>query len=179
MVQQGNDDEELSTLRKCIKGGDVAIYYDVFRYDSCLEHVLTGKTVKRGDKKFMRIGAVEEVPCSEGFKLYMIARGAQGVPEYELQTRCSIVNFNFTKECMTNYFMDIVFECEMPAKRQEYLLICDREIEAINVSKRCRERISKLFTDTETNILDSVNVINVTFETLKVLTWEEVAACQQ
>ena len=49
-----------------------------------------------------------------------------GFPEYPLQTRCTMVDFNLTQECLTKHFMDIVFECEMPAKRQEYLLICDR-----------------------------------------------------
>ena len=168
MIQQGDDDEEVSTLKKCIRGGDVAVFYDATYYDSCLEHVLTRKVTKKDGKLFMRVRN-EDVPFHESFQLYMICRGAQGIPEYQLQTRCTVIDFNFTNECMTDYFMDIVFECEMPAKRQEYLLICDREIEAINVSKKCREKIAKLFNETETNILDNIAVINSTFETLKEL----------
>ena len=55
------------------------------------------------------------------------------------------MDFNFTKECMNNYFMDIVSECEMPSKRQEFLLISDREVEAINNSQKSRDKIERLW----------------------------------
>ena len=85
-------------------------------------------------------------------------------------SRCTIVDFNFTNDCMNNYFMDIVSECEMPSKRQEFLLISDREVEALNNSQKARDKIERLFGDTEANLLlDNVNVVNGIFETMKVL----------
>ena len=50
-----------------------------------------------------------------------------------------------------------------------YLFISIREIDAIGASKRCREKIAKLFLDTESQVVDNVSVINTTFETLKEL----------
>ena len=47
--------------------------------------------------------------------------------------------------------------------------VSTREIEAIAASKRCREKIAKLFIETESQIVDNVSVINSTFETLKEL----------
>ena len=48
-VQQGEDEEEISsTLKKCIRGGDIAIFYDVVAYDSCLDSVLTQKVITKG-----------------------------------------------------------------------------------------------------------------------------------
>ena len=80
------------------------------------------------------------------------------------------MDFNFTNECMNNYFMDIVSECEMPSKRQEFLLISDREVEALNNSQKARDKIEKLFSETEANLLlDNVNVVNSIFETMKVI----------
>ena len=71
---------------------------------------------------------------------------------------------------MNNYFMDIVSECEMPSKRQEFLLISDREVEALNNSQKARDKIEKLFSETEANLLlDNVNVVNSIFETMKVI----------
>ena len=79
------------------------------------------------------------------------------------------MDFNFTKECMNNYFMDIVSECEMPSKRQEFLLISDREVEAINNSQKSRDKIERLFGEAEANLLlDNVNIVNSIFETMKV-----------
>ena len=81
------------------------------------------------------------------------------------------MDFNFTKECMNNYFMDIVSECEMPSKRQEFLLISDREVEAINNSQKSRDKIERLFGEAEANLLlDNVNIVNSIFETMKELT---------
>ena len=75
---------------------------------------------------------------------------------------------------MNNYFMDIVSECEMPSKRQEYLLICDREVEALNISQKARDKIARLFGDTEANLLlDNANVVNNIFETMKVFIYVE------
>ena len=108
-----------------IRGGDVAVLYDASVYDSCLDGVLTRKVIRRsrrgggGSKKkdgsdstseaataaaatdkvdlFIRVGD-EEVPYNPGFTLYLVCRGAGGgVPEYELQTRCTLVDFNFTQ----------------------------------------------------------------------------------
>ena len=71
---------------------------------------------------------------------------------------------------MNNYFMDIVSECEMPSKRQEFLLISDREVEALNNSQKARDKIERLFGETEANLLlDNVNVVNSIFETMKVI----------
>ena len=79
------------------------------------------------------------------------------------------MDFNFTDQCMNNYFMDIVSECEMPSKRQEYLLICDREVEALNTSQKARDKIGRLFGESEANLLlDNINVVNSIFETMKV-----------
>ena len=66
--------------------------------------------------------------------------------------------------------MDIVSECEMPSKRQEFLLISDREVEALNNSQKARDKIERLFGETEANLLlDNVNVVNSIFETMKVV----------
>jgi hypothetical protein len=47
-IQQGENEEEIaSTLEKCIRGGEVAIFYDVISYDSCFESVLTRKVINK------------------------------------------------------------------------------------------------------------------------------------
>ena len=47
----------------------------------------------------------EEVPFVSTFQLFIISRGADGPPELELQTRTSLINFNFTAESLTDYFL--------------------------------------------------------------------------
>ena len=47
----------------------------------------------------------EEVPCVSTFQLFIISRGADGPPDLELQTRTSLINFNFTPEALTDYFL--------------------------------------------------------------------------
>ena len=54
--------------------------------------------------------------------------------------------------------LDTVFEREKPAKRQEYILVCGREIEALSSSKRNREKIQNLLGDMEGNVLDNANL---------------------
>ena len=47
-IQQGEDEEEISAImKKCIRGGDILIFYDVVDYDSCLDSVLTRKVITR------------------------------------------------------------------------------------------------------------------------------------
>ena len=47
-IQQGENEEEIAaTLTKCIRGGDVAIFYDVVSYDSCFDSVLTKKVITK------------------------------------------------------------------------------------------------------------------------------------
>ena len=45
-IQQGENEEEIaSILQKCIRNGEVAIFYDVISFDSCFDSVLTNKVV--------------------------------------------------------------------------------------------------------------------------------------
>ena len=47
-IQQGENEEEIAeTLKRCIKGGEVAIFYDVVSYDSCFDSVLTRNVITR------------------------------------------------------------------------------------------------------------------------------------
>ena len=110
-----------------------------------------------GDKK---------MDYSPEFKLYFISRRAL---QLELQTRCCVVNFTFTKVSLNEFFLDTVFEREKPAKRQEFLLICGREIEALSSSKKHREKIQYLLSETEGNVLDNANLSTSLLELRKEL----------
>lgn len=130
-------------------------------------------------KRFVKVSG-EEVAVNPGFKLYMVCRGKQ-LPDFELQTRCSLIDFSFTRECMVRYFTDVVFECELPSKRQEYLLICDREVEAMELSRKCRFNVGRMLVETETNlILDNTMVVNSIFENLREMgKSDDRAACMK
>ena len=61
-IRQGDEEEEISsTLQKCIKGGDVAIFYDVSAYDSCLNSVLTKNVVKKSKVILMERSILNDV----------------------------------------------------------------------------------------------------------------------
>ena len=80
----------------------------------------------------------------------------------------------FTQASLNEFFLDTVFEREKPAKRQEYLLVCGREIEALSSSKRHREKIQMLLSDTEGSVLDNANLSTTLLELRKELgkdTW--------
>ena len=50
-IQQGENEEEIATtLQKCIRNGEVAIFYDVVSFDSCFDSVLTRKVVTTKSK---------------------------------------------------------------------------------------------------------------------------------
>ena len=95
------------------------------------------------------------ISYSPNFKLYLVSRESL---ELDLQTRCCVVNYMFTKASLNEFFLDTVFEREKPAKRQEYILVCGREIEALSSSKRNREKIQNLLGDMEGNVLDNANL---------------------
>ena len=95
------------------------------------------------------------ITYSPNFKLYLLSRESL---ELDLQTRCCVVNYMFTKASLNEFFLDTVFEREKPAKRQEYILVCGREIEALSSSKRNREKIQNLLGDMEGNVLDNANL---------------------
>ena len=80
-----------------------------------------------------------------------------------------LVNYMFTDSSLNEFFLDTVFEREKPAKRQEYLLVCSREIEALSSSKRHREKIQMLLSDTEGNVLDNANLSTSLLELRKEL----------
>ena len=75
----------------------------------------------------------------------------------------------FTQASLNEFFLDTVFEREKPAKRQEYLLVCGREIEALSSSKRHREKIQMLLSDTEGSVLDNANLSTTLLELRKEL----------
>ena len=140
-------DTMMSTVQNCASNGDILILYDdACSYDSRLNTLYERAVCLKDpdqepndhhEKEMMVIGG-EEVVYSPHFRLYFISRRAL---QPELQTRCCVVNFTFTPMSLHEFFLDTVFEREKPAKRQEYLLVCGREIEALSSSKKHREKI--------------------------------------
>jgi dynein heavy chain len=159
----------MQILQKAMCNGDVVILYDdACTFDSRLETLYKKCFLKKpqedstGDDDLIFIDlAGEIVPYSSNFHLYLLTRGSAAL---ELQTRCCFVNYTFTTDSLNEFFLDTVFEREKPAKRQEYLLICGREIEALSASKRHRDKIQILLSETEGNVLDNANLSSTLLE---------------
>ena len=173
-IPQDNDDELMETVQKSIISGDILILYDeACCYDSRFESLYKKRFIKAEDESAAPEEELsielngERIPYSSQFRLYIISRSMS--PEHDLQTRCCVVNYDFTKFALNEYFLDTIFEREKPAKRQEYLLICGREIEALSSSKRHRSKIQVLLSETEGNILDNPNLTSNLLELRKEL----------
>ena len=171
IVQDWSDSEEvLNTVQSCVANGDILVLYDdACSYDSRLTTVYERAIVKKSEgsaEEDMLLIGDKDIAYSPDFKLYFISRRAL---QLELQTRCCVVNFTFTKVSLNEFFLDTVFEREKPAKRQEFLLICGREIEALSSSKKHREKIQLLLSETEGNVLDNANLSTSLLELRKEL----------
>lgn len=168
----GETSELMEIMEKSISGGEILILYDdACAFDSRLDilyrrcYVQTGEDQPTPAADEIDIGD-QRISCNPGFKLFIISRESV---DLDLQTRCCMVNYDFTDEALNEFFLDTVFEREKPAKRQEYLLVCGREIEAMSSSKRHRERIQVLLSDTEGNVLDNANLTTSLLEMRKEL----------
>ena len=132
-ILQDNDEELLQIVKKSIINGDILILYDeACLYDSRLESLYKRRYIKNStNETTSSINEASEhiaieidnevIPYSSQFRLYIISRSAS--PEHNLQTRCCLVNYNFTKSSLNEYFLDTIFEREKPAKRQGVLTI--------------------------------------------------------
>ena len=171
----GETEELMETLEKAITNGDVLIFYDdACTFDSRLDILYRRCLVKPSnqDSSSSQDNGLQidlngrRIPYSQNFHLFIISRESL---EFELQTRCSVINYMFTEASLSEFFLDTVFEKEKPAKRQEYLLVCGREIEALSASRRHREKIQMLLSDTEGNVLDNANLSTSLLELRKEL----------
>ena len=172
IIQENNaNNDYLTTLKMSISAGEAVILYDeACCYDSRLNSLYKKNTFTRdeengGEELVVEVDG-EYIPYSPNFRLYILTRG---IPPIELQTQCSFVNYGFTSNSLNEFFLDTVFEKEKPAKRQEYILICTREIEAMTASRRHRDRIQSLLTETEGSILDNANLSSQLLELRKEL----------
>ena len=125
----------MEIIEKSITNGDILIFYDdACTYDSRLD-VLYRKCLitdpETGSQHMDLNGS--KMPYDPNFRLFILSRETL---ELDLQTRCNVINYMFTECSLNEFFLDTVFEKEKPAKRQEYLLICGREIEALSASRR-------------------------------------------
>ena len=137
LQELGETTELMATIEKSVRDGDILILYDdACTFDSRLD-VLYRRCLAKSEEEGNEDNAVLElgeqrISYSSNFKLYLISRESL---ELDLQTRCCVVNYMFTQDSLNEFFLDTVFEREKPAKRQEYLLVCGREIEALSSSK--------------------------------------------
>ncbi len=170
----GQTEQELmEVVEKCVSCGDVLILYDdACLFDNRLDVLYRRCCVSRPLEDGSEQEAAEidlggkRIPYNPQFKLFLLSRESL---ELDLQTRCCLVNFSFTKASLNEFFLDTVFEREKPAKRQEFLLVCSREIESLSASRRHREKIQVLLNEAEGNVLDNANLSSSLLELRKEL----------
>jgi len=159
-VVKGNDATILRTLENAIRMGTPVILEDVGEeLDPALEPVLQKQIFKQGGRLLIRVGD-GDVDYNEDFKFYLTTKLPN--PHYlpEVCIKVTIINFTVTQEGLEDQLLGLVVREERPdLERAKNQLI--KSLAADNKSlKDLQDKILKLLSESEGNILDDEVLIN-------------------
>ena len=159
-VAKGNDPTILRTLENAIRMGSPVMLEDVGEeLDPSLEPVLQKQIYKQGGRTLIRIGD-SDIDYNADFKFYVTTKLPN--PHYlpEVCIKVTIINFTVTIEGLEDQLLGLVVREERPdLERQKNQLIKSLAADKKQL-KELEDKILKLLSESEGNILDDEVLIN-------------------
>ncbi|BFZ25685.1 hypothetical protein BsWGS_28724 [Bradybaena similaris] len=155
------DGQFLRTLENCIRIGMPVLLEDVEEtLDPALEPVLLKQTFMSGGRLLIRLGD-SDLDYDRNFRFYMTSKLSN--PHYlpEVCIKVTIINFTVTKKGLENQLLSDVVRLERPDLEEQRNQLIVRINADKNQLKAIEDRILKLLFESEGNILDNVQLIDV------------------
>ncbi|CAG5121595.1 unnamed protein product, partial [Candidula unifasciata] len=155
------DGQFLRTLENCIRTGMPVLLEDVEEtLDPALEPVLLKQTFMSGGRLLIRLGDTD-LDYDRNFRFYMTSKLSN--PHYlpEVCIKVTIINFTVTKKGLENQLLSDVVRLERPDLEEQRNQLIVRINADKNQLKAIEDRILKLLFESEGNILDNVELIEV------------------
>ncbi|XP_059155726.1 dynein axonemal heavy chain 6-like isoform X2 [Physella acuta] len=151
----------LRTLENCIRIGMPVLLEDVGEtLDPALEPVLLKQTFMSGGRLLIRLGD-SDIDYDRNFRFYMTTKLSN--PHYlpEVCIKVTIINFTVTKSGLEDQLLSDVVRLERPDLEEQRNQLIVRINADKNQLKAIEDRILKLLFESEGNILDNEELINV------------------
>ncbi|XP_012945211.2 dynein heavy chain 6, axonemal [Aplysia californica] len=155
------DGQFLRTLENCIRIGMPVLLEDVGEtLDPALEPVLLKQTFMSGGRLLIRLGD-SDIDYDRNFRFYMTTKMSN--PHYlpEVCIKVTIINFTVTKSGLEDQLLSDVVRLERPDLEEQRNQLIVRINADKNQLKAIEDRILKLLFESEGNILDNEELINV------------------
>merc|ERR1711881_803264 len=140
------------------QGKSVLIENMAEKIDAALSPVISRTTIKRGNKRVVKLGD-KEIVLSPAFRLFMQTKLSN--PHYppEIQAECTIINFTVTEEGLEDQLLMLVVKLERPdlAKKKNELITQQNEFK-VKLAELEALLLEKL-ANAEGDILDDVDLI--------------------
>ncbi|CAL1541921.1 unnamed protein product [Lymnaea stagnalis] len=151
----------LRTLENCIRIGMPVLLEDIGEMlDPALEPVLLKQTFMSGGRLLIRLGD-SDIDYDRNFRFYMTTKLSN--PHYlpEVCIKVTIINFTVTKSGLEDQLLSDVVRLERPDLEEQRNQLIVRINADKNQLKAIEDRILKLLFESEGNILDNEELINV------------------
>ncbi|KAK7497834.1 hypothetical protein BaRGS_00010968 [Batillaria attramentaria] len=155
------DGQFLRTLENCIRIGMPVLMEDVGEtLDPALEPILLKQTFMQGGRLLIRLGD-SDIDYDRNFRFYMTTKMAN--PHYlpEVCIKVTIINFTVTKSGLEDQLLSDVVRLERPDLEEQRNQLIVRINADKNQLKAIEDRILKLLFESEGNILDNEELINI------------------
>ncbi|KAL8568337.1 Dynein heavy chain 6, axonemal [Nucella lapillus] len=155
------DGNFLRTLENCIRIGMPVLLEDVGEFlDPALEPVLLKQTFMSGGRLLIRLGD-SDIDYDRNFRFYMTTK--MGNPHYlpEVCIKVTIINFTVTKSGLEDQLLSDVVRLERPDLEEQRNQLIVRINADRNQLKAIEDRILKMLFESEGNILDNEELINI------------------
>ena len=154
--------ELTNKLDNCIAFGVPALLENIGEsIDSLFEPILLNKRVKVGGSWKLRISAIKTIDYQESFKFYMTTKLPR--PHYppEICVKVTLLNFVVTQEGLEDQMLNIVVKFEEPLKEEQRQKNIREFFDNTNKQRVTEENILRLLFESEGNILDNDQLIDV------------------
>ena len=160
-VTKMNNANLLRVFENNIRNGTPVLIEDISEFiDPSIENVLSKNTYMQGTRKLIRLGE-SDVEYDDNFRFYMTTKMAN--PHYvpEVCIKVTIINFTVTKNGLEDQLLARVVKAERPdiEHKKDNLVISMADDK--QQLKDIESKILKLLAESEGNILDNVELINV------------------
>ncbi|CAE1329165.1 DNAH [Acanthosepion pharaonis] len=156
-----SDTHLLQTLENCIRIGIPVLIEDIGEtLDPALEPILLKQTFQQGGRLMIRLGD-SDIEYDKNFRLYMTTKISN--PHYlpEVCIKVTIINFTVTRSGLEDQILSDVVRLERPDLEEQRNTLIVRINADKNQLKASEDRILKLLFESEGNILDNEELINI------------------
>jgi dynein heavy chain len=155
------DANVLRVMENCVRLGAPILYEDVGeQIDPSLEPILLKQTFVSGGRLLIRLGD-SDVDYDPNFRFYMTTKLSN--PHYlpEVCIKVTVINFSVTKSGLEDQILSDVVRLERPDLEDERTKLIVNINNDKNQLKMIEDKILKMLFESEGNILDNEELINV------------------